>query len=301
MIIEKFDIKSDAVDGNEFIISGRSLESILSRRIVWKQTTINGNLQNGIQKLLNENVIDPIPTNLKSYRKISNFIFEKSTDSRITSLTMEAQYTGDNLYDVIQDICDAYNIGFKVTLNDKNQFVFSLYSGDDRSYQQTDNPYVVFSKEFDNITDSEYYESYESYSNVTLIGGEGEGNKRKYTTYSPKQVSELERYELFTDARDISSDNEDGSTMSTSDYNKLLSQRGKEKLAECQVIKSFEGDFDFNGQYKYGKDFFLGDIVQIENEYGISSQSRVSEVIQSQDDSGKYMIPTLTDLTYNSD
>ena len=47
MIIEKIRITSDTEDGNHVTVTGRSLESILVRRIVWGQKTISGNLQMG--------------------------------------------------------------------------------------------------------------------------------------------------------------------------------------------------------------------------------------------------------------
>ena len=72
MIIEKILISSDVEDGNHITVSGRSLESILDRRIVWGQKTLSGNLQNGIKTLLDENIISPLDNN----RKINNFIFE---------------------------------------------------------------------------------------------------------------------------------------------------------------------------------------------------------------------------------
>ena len=178
MIIEKLLINSDTENGNTITVSGRSLESLLERRIVWNRTTLSGNLQKGIKKLLNENVISPSDSN----RKIDNFIFEESTDSAITGLTIDGQYTGDNLYEVIASICQEKDIGFKITLNTSNQFVFKLYSGVDRSYGQSVNPYVVFSPNFENIIESNYIESKMALKNVTLIGGEGEGTARKYTS-----------------------------------------------------------------------------------------------------------------------
>ena len=60
MIVEKIQITSDTEDGNHVTVTGRSLESILDRRIVWGQKLLSGNLQNGIKTLLNENVISPI-------------------------------------------------------------------------------------------------------------------------------------------------------------------------------------------------------------------------------------------------
>ena len=70
MIVEKIQITSDTEDGNHVTVTGRSLESILDRRIVWGQKLLSGNLQNGIKTLLNENVISPSDSN----RKIPNFI-----------------------------------------------------------------------------------------------------------------------------------------------------------------------------------------------------------------------------------
>ena len=116
---------------------------------------------------------------------------------------MDAQYTGDNLYDVIVDICKTPGIGFKITLNEANQFVFKLYNGTDRSYAQTKVPYVVFSPNFDNIINANYVESKAALKNVTLVGGEGEGVRRRYASVGNE--SGLARRELFTDARDISS------------------------------------------------------------------------------------------------
>lgn len=200
MVIEKIQITSDVEDGNRVTVTGRSLESILDRRIVWKQTRISGNLQNGIHTLLDENVISPSDSN----RKISNFIFKASMDPAITKLTINAQYTGKNLYDVIQKICEDVGIGFKLTLNDNKQFVFELYAGTNRSYDQTENPYVIFSPKFENIINSNYMESMSSLKTITLVGGEGEGSARRYTTVG--SGSNLYRRELFTDARDIQSD-----------------------------------------------------------------------------------------------
>ena len=121
MIIESFKIKSDFENGVRLIVTGRSIESILDRRIVWSQTVISGNLQNGIQILINDNIISPIISD----RVIPNFIFEVSTDPLISSLTLEAQFIRTDLYETILNICSPLNISFKITLNDNNQFVFN--------------------------------------------------------------------------------------------------------------------------------------------------------------------------------
>lgn len=291
MIIEEIRIDTDSETGNHITITGRSLESILDRRVIWSQTTISGNLQNGIKKLINENIISPS----KEERKISNFIFKDSTDSQITGLTVEAQYTGDSLYDVISKVCEEKSIGFKVSLNENKQFVFELYAGADRSYEQTNYPYVVFSPNFDNIINSNYLESKENLKNVALVGGEGEGTARKYLAIG--NTSGLDRRELFVDARDISSEGEDGETLTTEQYNELLKQRGNEYLADYTDLVSFEGAVETNIMYKYGVDFFDGDIVQIANEYGHEAKVRILEVVISENEEGNSVYPTFKTIT----
>ena len=178
MIVEDRKIESDAENGNHFTVTGRSLESILERRIIWKQTILSGNFQNGIKKLLDENIINPSDTS----RKVEGLVFEASTDPAITGLTVDTQFTGDNLYDAIKKLCDSKNVGFRIKLSDDNKFVFKLYAGADRSYDQFTNPYVIFSPKFENVINTNYLESKKTLKTVTLVAGEGEGADRRTTT-----------------------------------------------------------------------------------------------------------------------
>lgn len=287
MIVEVIQITTDTEAGNKMIFSGRSLESILERHIVWTQTQISGNLQNGIKKLLEENVINPsIPE-----RRIDNFIFEETDDPEIISLTWDAQYTGDNLYDVIYTICESNHIGFKVFLNDHNQFVFKLYSGKNRSYNQDVLPYVIFSPKFENVINSNYIQSDKTLKNVALVAGEDSGKARK--TFVVGSASGLDRRELYVDARDIQSETSSGS-LSASAYNEKLKTRGEEKLSECTSTKTFEGSMESTKTFVYGIDFFKGDIIQFANEYGMEARVRVVEFIRSQDTSGYNTYPTFS-------
>jgi hypothetical protein len=272
MIVESRGLTTDPEEGNHIVFSGRSLGSILDRRIVWNQTILSGNFQDGIEQLLNENAINPtIPQ-----RVIPNLRFVRSIDPTITSLTIDAQFMGDNLLTVIEKLCTEKKIGWKIILTDDNHFDFMLYSGVDRSYSQTTNPYVIFSPKFDNLLGSNYAESNKEEKTVTLVGGEGEGVDRKT---------------IAVEARDISS-NVDGGTLSETDYNAQLTQRGKEDLAKHVAVTSFEGQVDSKILYKYGKDFFMGDIVQIANEYDMETKARIVEFIHSQDINGESHYPT---------
>ena len=67
-------------------------------------------------------------------------------------------------------------------------------------------------------------------------------------------------------------------------------------MAEHVEEKSFEGSVDTSQMFKFGQDFFLGDIVQITNEYGIGARARIAEMIYSQSTSGIETYPTFVIL-----
>ena len=240
--------------------------------------------------MLNECIISPSIAD----RKISNFVFVPSTDPKITSLKIDNQYTGDCLYDVVKGLCEENNIGFKIVQTAENKFAFSLYAGVDRSYEQTENPYVVFSPNFENIINSNYYSSRASFRNVTLVAGEGEGAARR--TAIVGSASGLDRRELFTDARDISSDTEDG-TLSDAEYMAQLRTKGLKNLADHIVTTAFEGEVEVTRLFKYGEDFFIGDIVQIANEYGNEGSAYISELVISNSEEGLSIYPTFKTIS----
>lgn len=327
MIVNSVILDTSAEDGIHITATGESLEAILKRRIVYP-TTINGNLQNGIQKLLNENAINPD----NSKRRISNLVFIASTNPRITDLEIsELQYSGENLYDSVVELCMAYDLGFKITLNEGTKEIeFRLYIGKDRSYEQDLNPWVVFSQDYDNLTSSNYYSSKKEYKNSAYIlgaelptPGEREGDTtapniqnngvNRYYELEYSDAVGLERREIFIDASSIDDTYEvtisdrtgtdsDGQpiyesrvvdkTMSDSEYIPMLSEEGDLELSETQTTTAFEGVIDATQQYIYGRDFNIGDIVQIANEFEMTSHSRISEIIWCHDLNGETLTPT---------
>lgn len=310
MILESLNIESNVEEGACLAITGQSLESILSRRVVWKKTSfkavgegenrVKPNLQNGIEKLLNDNIINPeMPA-----RKIDNFIFEASDDPRITELTFEAQYFGEDLYSIIHKLCAEHEIGFKITLNDNGQFVFKLYKGVDRSYEQIVNPYVIFSPKYDNLISSNYLDSVQLFKNVALVAGESiddpenedETIRETYVVNTLSDITGISRREVYVDASGVSRDTGEEEKLTEAQYQAHLRQKGIDALIENCEIKAFEGEINDRIMYKYGQDYFLGDIVQIANEYGHEGQAYVSEFVMSHDQQGLSVYPTFINI-----
>ena len=59
MIIEKVQITTSLDEGNHLIITGRCLKSILSRRIIWQQTTLSGGVETCLRNIIDKNAINP--------------------------------------------------------------------------------------------------------------------------------------------------------------------------------------------------------------------------------------------------
>lgn len=296
MIVENVELNTDPEEGDHLTITGKSLESILERRVVWNFTELSGNVQDAIQKLLNENAINP--TNTK--RKIPNLIFKASTDTKVSSLQFDAavQYHGELLYDAIYEICEARDLGFRIVLTDDGQFQFELYAGDDHSWEQTDNPCVVFSPRYDNLLATRYFQSKVDYHNAALVMGEGDGAAKITVESTNGDFAGLDRREVMISS---SSSQNDGSEEESEEtklarYKKTLVQEGNDELAKSKEAKYFDGEVEARRQFVYGQDFKIGDVVQVSNEYNMQGKCRVLEFVISHDANGETMLPTFSAL-----
>lgn len=282
MIIKNLKLSTDAETGDYLTYTGRELKYLLHQRIVWQQTNLTGTAENGIRRLVDENAVRPTD----SKRTIPSLAL--GVKAGLTD-TIEKQVTGDRLDQAVIDICTAYNYGWEIFINNKS-LVFIVYEGVDRSFNQNERPYVVFSDDFDNILNSTYELNSEEYANCTLIGGEGEGTERTYTSLGTDKTG-LERFETFTDAKDISQNKDSEDAISDTEYLALLQERGKENLAGLSITEGFSGEVLPDVNFKFGTDYYLGDIVTIINKYGISRDVCVLSAIESEDDTGARIIP----------
>jgi len=306
MIIEKLELTTDNESGNKLIVSGRSVESVLDRRIIEVYTRLVEDIETSILWLLDQHVINPTNT----WRKIPEITKVASSDARVRIPEYEGEHTGDNLYETICKLCELGDFGFKMTLNASNLFLFQIYMGVDRSYAQTVNPYVVFSPEFDNLINSNYIESNQTLKTVARVGGVGDADNRKYKNVAVGGGAGLLRREIFVDGSDLTyelepavteTDPETGLvthtpavTLSDYEYEMSLATRGYEVLKDHPAHSSFEGKAENLRMYMYGRDYFMGDTIQFEDIYGIKVSAKVVEFVRSYSESGISQYPTFS-------
>ena len=256
MIIKNLSIKASIEEGNKLIVTGRELKFLLHQRIIWQQTNLKENVEHAIRRLVIENAQNPSDPN----RKISNLDLGPLIGF---SENIEKQITGDFLDEAIIDICSTYGIGWNI-FGYNGKFVFSLSKSTDRSYNQQNNPFIVFSKKFDNLFRSEYSLQSEKYCNTAL--------------------------------RDLSQ-NENSSNpndkINLPQYINLLKERANEKLAENNIKECFSGEIinESNSNFIYGIDFHLGDIVTVISSYNFIKNVKIVSAIESEDENGIKLIP----------
>lgn len=277
MIIESIQFTSDEEAGDFCTLTGKSIEQILSRRIIWDKTQLIGNIEESMYRIVDENAVNTDDER----RKIPNM---KCAKLKGFSSSGTFVYHGESLLDVITTLCQSYDIGFKVTYNN-GEMIFEIYQGTDRSYNQTNNPFVIFSPDFDNLLNSTYRRETANYKNVCLVYSETQRTASGHATQAVGTGFGLNRRETFVDA---------GNEDTGEDYWERLISKGREVLSETTLTETFEAEIE--PTYKYGEDYFLGDIVQLENEYGVKATARIMEIIENEDESGYTCIPTFKTL-----
>lgn len=86
-------------------------------------------------------------------------------------------------------------------------------------------------------------------------------------------------------------ENDDSVILKSPIYTVYLMNRGYEKLSEHKTLTAFEGRVDTQTTFVYKKDYFLGDIVSTENEFGIHAAARITEVLETFDENGYSVEP----------
>jgi hypothetical protein len=188
----------------------------------------------------------------------------------------------------IKQLCDQYGMGFRLAKNlDESQLYFNIYMGSDRTSRQTTVPAVIFSPGLDNLNNTSEVKSISSYKNVAYVFGQT-GYAVVYPEgVDPATVTGLDRRVLMVNASDI--DDLDPPTLAAN-----LHQRGLDELAKNRQVSAFDGEISQHSSYLYGRDYNLGDLVELQNSTGSSDDMRVTEQIFVSDREGERRYPTLT-------
>lgn len=312
MLIETNEIESDVENGAKMKVTGMDLKGLLTRRIVIGQKTFkSGTEVNEVMKtLINENIISPSDWT-KSYqdhiygdititipaadRRIDNFVIIEEPGT-YEKLTGDLQYNGEDLYSIFSDLSDKYKVCYDIKYNfTTGNFELFIFPYRDRTYDQNDLAPILFSPGFENLKNSKYLESNSIEKTFGLIIGEGDEFNAMYNIIGGG--TGLARREIGISGTDVSREDEErGQQWGNKDYLNMLLEKGKSEMAKNVRVKTYEAEAETSRGYSYPEDFNIGDIVEIINEWGISSKVLVSEVILSISKSSMNIVPTFSTI-----
>lgn len=325
-IIEEIKVEFTVNNGYMITASGRFAKAILDRRIIYTlsgntvtPTTISGKVEVAVRTLVYNNAIS---CSFDSRRNIS--ILGLAALKNLSPIIVdeggqpaEKQVSTENLMSYTDNVLKEYGMSATMILNDSNKkILYSVFMGSDRSANNTSgNQAVIFSIEYDNLNSSTYDINDSDDRNAALIGGEGQGVDRFYSLLRGTE-SGLQLREMFVNASSVNrkyqetySENDALTVVNTltnvkydksniiltaekeytdAQYSALLNQQGQIELNKHIEKETFSGDINpTNGQWVYGVDYFLGDIVTVQdNTINKYVDSRITEVTEVQDDNG---------------
>lgn len=282
-------VKATVDDKGEKIydIKGRTLEKYLTERMINGTYSGSGYASTLMYDMVDKNAIHPSNAN----RKIPYLV--NAVDKQVGNEISQYQKTGGALYDALYQMASESDIGFSVLFDPRNKrLVFEVRKGADRTQDNDEgNDPVVFSTELEDILSSEYYGNIQDEKNVALVQGEDKGEARKSVLVGKVDAYGFDRKELYVDARDLQSEvfNADGTStpLTPAQYLEVLTQRGNEKLSECEIIETFEAQIRQFGdiQYEFGVDYVKGDkVTVIDEQLGVIVSARITNVEEQYDE-----------------
>lgn len=226
------------------------------------------------------------------------------------------------VYDALNKIAVQHKIGMQVFLNtDDDTLRFRTYKGTNRTSKQKTHAIVRFSPVMDSLAKVKELRSVADFKTLvysyaanlekvdvdplTTPGHEDlrfiqttPGVARRSPTEGKYTGFDL-RAEMVLEG-DIKIHNDINKTDPQGDLagmqkelRQILGDRAQKEMNQHPFVRSVDGEVAPTNLFQYGRDYALGDIIEVQGASGFSDVSRVTEYIRTQDSNGENSYPTV--------
>ncbi|MBQ8524892.1 MAG: hypothetical protein IJ457_09760 [Clostridia bacterium] len=245
--------------GGTSVISGRSAECLFERQVLKRDGYFNGSVENAVKTVL---AAFAVAGNAFPSLEVGNTA--GLPDSAVV------RFEWSDLSSWLYATLGRYGASYRLDTPDgEDHFIFNVVFGTDRS-SLGDGKVVLIREDDASLEETSFSVDEKGYSNVICVVG----NDGRYVTVESGEYDGFDRREGILQARDIypaSYETDDG-------YFDALRERGKARLASFSERIIFTGSATGRGAYVFGRDYFLGDICELETKSGKTLALRVTSV-----------------------
>lgn len=283
--------------GGTRMISAKGYEAkwLLNKRCILTPKELNGTITTAVYGLVNH----ALGTGANAARTISdnngNYKFYVDTNNLLIDIS-GTQATRGNLLEFTNKLLKTYNCGSQVVF-ESDKLVYKIFAG----RVKTDT--VKFSQSLDNLLSSEYVTDdtekatyalvVSTFEETKTVNGVEEKHKIDYLKEVNQNLIGIDRSEIVVESN-LATKYEDANgveqetTPNSALYQSWQTQEGNNQLAERVTIEEINGEIDLaNSKYKFDEDFFIGDIVRVQDEYfNFSINPKISKYTFKQDANG---------------
>lgn len=257
---------------------GYEAKWLLKRRCILTPIEMDGTITSALYWLVN-NAMGAVA---QDARRIVNF----TVDTNELPIAIKSrQLPRDNLLEYTNRVLKAYDCGATVVF-ENNMLKYQIFKGEVR----TDS--VRFSQSLDNLLSSEYLTDDSEVATFALVVSTVDDTDYTTGTYYTNAVG-IDLAEIIIKS-DLSTtyENANGEELETSPTSDLYKgwqiEEAKTELANHVTLEEISGNVDLvNSHYVFDVDFFIGDMVQVKDEYfNFSLNTRISKYTIKQDANG---------------
>nr|FAA03590.1 MAG TPA: hypothetical protein [Siphovirus LN-2020-2] len=373
MIIEQIELNTEYSKQSLLTVSGRSLESILDRRVmhpypIWDGTRLcmhertNGKVKDVIKHYTNllfkqrdsldasheRHVtgfgwysVDELPNGIRKGRPVSSMDIgdiRANAGGSVRNMTVNPDYTHASYsdtdpytmegswYKLVQELTDLTMSGWAIEYDGEDPYYWYgyTYNGVNRTFNQGERPPVVFSPKYDNLSKATYFKSKVG-TRTKIFSGAVKFTVPSHLTFSKEYLEDNRDSAMQSNSVTVGTKGlglregyfQNPSIEHTNGYMTLdkygykgvasidpesiyrqIGEQCNTELWRHMPLEMFSGEAAQQSMYTYNEDFFLGDFVQIQNEFGQQDIARVTEYIRTSSDSeGDVFYPTFTSLS----
>lgn len=298
-------------------VSGESLEAILKKRIAWtdrfkesisEQFVMEGPVKEIIENMIRRAGFSP-NTNHPAFDGAVNLndprwtrpraIFDR-VDYPLCTLDDpgEAVVVKDRpmaTYDYILELCRAYNVGYRMFRkpghNSTYDIFVNVYQGRDLTRNQSVDRPVVFSADHENLKNESMLESIRDHYRGVWVWDTHDDGPDRTGVFLPDYtgVPEAGGLDMRTGFLVVSAPDES----TPAEREAYRQQQGVDFLNERGTKELVDGEANKACIFKCGRDYHLGDRVEVETQFNSSAHMRVIEQIYVSDGEGERSYPTL--------